>query len=389
MYSFGSSEYNINKYRFRAVNTNDSRGFPKDFTLYGNAVPSPSVSNDADWVQIDYQVGISWPGQATWTSWFDIDTPGSYTHYRVKVTAVSSDTFAWIGEIEFASSVFEPGNIDVLVQTGTYSYTAIDDITGSATAADFRLRMFKRGNLIKFKYCHPSENKWYDTIYEIDTSLWGSNMAIGIQSRNATGVSPVVNFDYVSFEKGKKPPELGDTEAPGRFVISYNETSVSGAVGSRDDSRIWLETKRDGIAYGTAQHYWDPETWYLLQAGVDSSGNYCWWVNSHLEKGITVGSGNGIGTQFLAGSGINYFDDGNPPTTSGSFALDEVTHWSRWLTAEEILKLTNKVSQVQWLYTTGYHSSDINFYTALISSSGTVATRSIAKDLSLDRKSVV
>ena len=381
MYNFGSTGYNINKYRFRAVNANSSGGFPKDFTLYGNAVPNPSVSNDADWVQIDYQVGIAWPGQATWTSWFDIDNPGSYTSYRVKVTAVSSDTFAWIGEIEFASAMFELGNIDVLVQTGTYSYTAIDDITSPAASANFRLRMLKRGNTIKFKYCNPSENKWYDTIYEVDTSLWGSNMAIGLQSRNAVGTSPVVNFDYVSFEKGKKPPELGDLEAPGRFVVSYNETSVSGAVGSRDDGRIWLETKRDGVAYGTAQHYWDPDTWYLLQAGVDSAGNYCWWVNSHLEKGITVGSGVGIGTQFLTGSGMKYFDASNPPVTSGSFILDEVSHWSRWLTSEEILKLTNKVSQVQMIYTTGYHSADVNISNALISYSGSVATRSITKDL--------
>jgi hypothetical protein len=381
MYGFGSSAYTITKYRLRSPNATNTAGFPTEFYLYGNAVSSPSITNESDWIQIDYQVGIARPGNGTFTSWFDIDTPGSYTYYRLKAVSVTSDTYAWIGEIEFASSTFEPGNIDVLVQTGTYSYTAIDDITGSSTSLDFRLRMLKRGNTIKFKYCNPSENKWYDTIYEVDTSLWGSNMAIGLQSRNSIGTSPVVNFDYVSFEKGKKPPELGDVEAPGRFVVSYNETSVSGAVGTRDDGRIWLETKRDGIAYGTSQHYWDPDTWYLLQAGVDSSGNYCWWVNSHLEKGITVGSGTGIGTQFLTGSGMTYFDAGNPPTTSGSFLLDEISHWSRWLTAEEILKLTNKVSQVQWLYTTGYHSADVNLYNAIISWSGSVATRTIPKEI--------
>ena len=382
MYGFGSSVYSINRYRLRSPNTTITAGFPTEFYLYGNAVSSPSITNESDWIQIDYQVGIARPGNGAFTSWFDIDTPGSYTYYRLKVVSVTSDTYVWIGEIEFASSTFEPGNIDVLIQTGTHSYTALEGITGPSTSADFRLRMLKRGNIIKFKYCNPSENKWYDTIYEVDTSLWGSNMAIGLQSRNAIGTSPVVNFDYLSFEKGKKPPEFGDVEAPGRFVVSYNETSVSGAVGTRDDSRIWLETKRDGVAYGTSQHYWDPDTWYLLQAGVDSSGNYCWWVNSHLEKGITVGSGTGIGTQFLTGSGMTYFDAGNPPTTSGSFILGEVSHWSRWLTAEEILKLTNKVSQVQWLYTTGYHSSDINLSNVIISLSGSVATRIIPKDIS-------
>jgi hypothetical protein len=381
VYGFGSSAYNITRYRLRSPNTTDTSGFPKDFTLYGNTVSSPSISNESHWAQVDFQVGISRPGTGTWTAWFDIDTPGNYTHYRLKTTAVSSNTYVWIGEIELASSVYEPGNLDVLVQTSTFSYTAREDITGPTTATDYKLRMLKKDNLIKFKFWDPSTAGWQDTIYEVDVSLWGSNMAFGLQSRNTLGASPEVQFDYVAFTKGKKPPELGDLEEPGRFVVSYNETGVSGAVGPRDDGRIWLETKRDGLAYGTATHDWDSNTWYLLQAGVKSNGDYCWWVNAQQERGLTVGSGNTIGSTFLTSSGVSYFDNGLPPTTSGAFVLDEVSHWSRWLTAEESLKLINKVSQVQWLCTEGYKSSNVNVYEDLISISGSIASRSIQKDL--------
>lgn len=341
----------------------------------------PEVASDNNWVLLDTQSGVSSPGAGNWYPWFSIPSPGDFQYYRFKVTGYSG-YYLQIGEIELAQLFFIPSPADIKVKTGTFSYIVASDLTMPSSQATMFLKATKTGDIVKFKYKDAYNSYWIEAPQELDCSTWSSGIAFGLQSHNLSGESPEVLFDYVSFQRGTKPDILGDVEVPGRFLITYNETNVSGAVGPRSDSRIWLQSDYKGIAIGTATHYWDPEEWYLLQAGVKSNGDYCWWVNGRQERALVVGSGNTIGTSFLTSAGVNYFDSSFPTSTSGSFILDEVSHWGRWLTGEEILKMINKVSQSQWLYSSGYHSSSINLLSDYISISGSVASRAIPKDLS-------
>jgi hypothetical protein len=250
-------------------------------------------------------------------------------------------------------------SFDIKAQTGNYSYTCASDIWYGNSS--FKFGMKKVGQTVYFRYLDPISYSWIWPIYYMDCSLWSSSMRIGLQSYNPTGAAPVVTYNYIEFVRGVKPAGVGDPEVPGRIWISYNETSVSGTVGVRTDSRIWLHTNRDGFAAGTSTHTWDPSKWYLLQFGTKPNaapGEYCWWVNGSQERGLTVGSGTGA-VSFITSDGMNYFDP-YPQPASGSFVLDEVAHWSRWLTGEESLKMVNKVSQVAWFYLQGYYKSDAN-----------------------------
>jgi len=366
---FGIPIY-VTHYRFRSVNAADSRGFPANFTLYGSNAASPSVSDDADWVQIDQRTSTSYPGQDGYTSWFAISSPSSYTYYKIKITSVSSDTFVWIGEVEFSEYEYTPATVSVLVQTDSFSYTVSSSITQDLLST-FKLGLVKRGNIITFRYKPYYANYWLDTIYEMDCSLWSNSMALGLQSRNPSGVSPEIYFDYLSFTRGLKPDNVGDEEAPGRLIISYNETDVYGEIGVRDDSRIWAQTTRSGHAFGTSTYNWEPDTWYLLQFGFApdaAAGDYTWWVDATRENGLLVGSGTG-GSSIYYNNVINYFDS-YPMPASGVFTIDEVSHWSRWLTAEEILRMLNRVSQSAWLAVADYLYGNDSFLTAAVSVSG-------------------
>jgi hypothetical protein len=375
---------NGNSYRYYKINITRSNGAYISLTewqLVSTAI-EPSITGDAFWNQVDSVTGATSPGAGNWSPWYTVDSPSSYQYYKLKTTAVNSSNYVWIGEIELARLYFIPSPADIKVKTGTFSYTVGSDLTMPSSQATIYLKVTKNGNLVKFKYKDAYNDYWIEAPQELDCSTWSSGIAFGLQSHNLSGEAPEVLFDYVSFQRGIKPDIVGDAAVPGRFLLTYNETNVSGAVGPRSDSRIWLQSDYCGLAYGTATHYWDPDEWYLLQAGVKSTGEYCWWVNGRQERGLIVGSGNTIGNQFLTNSGVNYFDNSYPTSTSGSFILDEASHWDRWLTGEEILKMINKVSQSQWLYTEGYHSASLNLLSTYISVSGSVSERAISKELS-------
>ena len=376
-FTFPSGVY-INAYRFRAPNGTVT-GLPQSWYLYGGD-SSSSLSTDVGWTQLDYQSLLSPAATAgSWTAYYPISNPSAYQCYKMKIMSMTgSSSYTHIGEIELDYVFFVSGPADIKVQTSSFSYTVASDITMPNFATDVLLKATKAGTTISFQYRDPYNNYWIDTLQQLDCSLWGNNLAFGLQSHNSAGVSPLVYFDYVRFVDGIKPVGVGDAPVPGRFLVTYNKTSVSGSTGVRDDGRIWLQSDYTGVAYGTATHYWDPEQWYLMQAGVKSTGEYCWWVNGIQERGLVVGSGINMGNNFLTGSGMYYFDGDTPPSTSGSFILDEVSHWNRWLTGEEILKMINRVSQDSWFYTEGYHSSSLSLIEDKITVSGSYALMSLS-----------
>jgi hypothetical protein len=263
---------------------------------------------------------------------------------------------------------------DIKTQTRNYSYTIATDITLSASSHYMKFGMKKVGDTVYFRYLDPSTNSWIWSIYYMDVSTWSSSMRIGLMSYNPNGTSPIVYYDKVEFIRGVKPAGVGDTEIPGRVWVSYNETNVSGTIGVREDGRIWLHTNRDGFAYGTSTYYWEPDQWYLIQFGLlpnANPGDYIWRVNGHQERGLVVGSGTGA-SSFITSSGLNYFDP-YPQPASGSFILDDVTHWDRWLTDEESLRMIYRLSQTSRYITEGYKSSSSSLEVSYTTTSGDIS----------------
>jgi hypothetical protein len=267
---------------------------------------------------------------------------------------------------------------DIKTQTRSYSYTIATDITLSTGSHYMKFGMKKVGDTVYFRYLDPSTNSWIWSIYYMDVSTWGSDMRVGLMSYNPNGTSPIVYYDKVEFIRGVKPAGVGDTEIPGRVWVSYNETNVSGTIGVRDDGRIWLHTNRDGFAYGTSTYYWEPDQWYLMQFGLlpnANPGDYIWRVNGHQERGLVVGSGIGA-SSFITSSGLDYFDS-YPQPASDSFILDDVTHWNRWLTDEESLRMIYRLSQTSRYITEGYKSSSSSLEMAPTVASGDVSMDTI------------
>lgn len=367
----------INAYKWQAPYSDD-RKTPRSWSFYGSTMASPDINDDDDWEILDSVGGYSDPGVGEWTETFSFTNHSiAYRHYRLKVTEVntigSPSYTVQIAEIELYN--LDPSSSVGYVKTKTadLSYDDIIDLTMpdqfTGEIGTYLFQMVKRGDTIKFYFKDNYGSSVEKLTHEFDCSSWGNDMLIGLQSRNSSGASPSVQFDYLKFGKGQKPVDLGETTESGRLVIAYNELDNSDEITERTDSRFWGYTDYGEPAYGTATFYWDPDTWYLMQFGLDPENNeICWWVNGTKERGISIGTGS-VPIQSITSLGINYFDPAmNAP--SGLVILDEVSHWNRWLSAEEILKLLSKLSQAAWFYSTDYIQSSENVSDYYITLSG-------------------
>ena len=345
--------------------------YPKNWTFQGS-------DNGSTWVTLHTMVNQPQVGAGNWGSWFTFSNETTYRYYRFYITASNSSYYAsWDGTeflVKNKSAISVDANIKV--QTEDLSYTIDEHASVSGT---WIFEMHKRGDYVWFGYREDTETTLGNItpIYRMDVSLWGDDMRLGLQSRNPDGPAPEVMFDYFRFQKGKMPDGVGDPEEPGRFLLTYNEVDVGDSVEERTDSRLWLMTSRSGVAYGTAHYRWEPDEWYLIQAGVrpgagpnDMNEGFCWWVNARQQKGLVVGSGTGGDVFLVENQPLSYFDPEPYTTSSGMFQLDEVSHWNRWLTDEEILKMLNKVSQISWHATEPYLEREENFLTIDTTNSG-------------------
>jgi hypothetical protein len=280
-----------------------------------------------------------------------------------------------------------PYAADIKIQTRNYSYDGAVDITIPEGGATLKFGMRKRGNYIYFKYVDLG-GSWTWPIYYMDVSTWsGTQMGIGLQSRNPGGTAPPVAFKNFAFTRGVKPDGFGDAEKPGRLIVSYNEVDTEALIEERTDSRLWFQTDRKGVALGSATYYWDPDRWYLIQFGTTNYGTNASSVvrvNANDERCMMVGSGTTSGVIFTQ-DGLSYFDPCSQPA-SGAFVLDEVSHWDRWLTNQESLRMVNKMSQTAWYYSKGYISSQFTTLDTDTTRSGAVSldttTTSFSKTIS-------
>jgi len=315
-----------------------------------------SIDKDKDW---DVEVGFVYPvllvNQAVGLIFFNKTSYYNYCSMLLVGQATS-------------------GLADIILQTQSYSYTGASSL--SAPGGTMRFGMQKRGNYIYFRYLYG--DTWIWPIYYMDCSLWSSTMRIGVQSRNSSGTSPQIDFTSFEFTRGVKPDDLGSAESPGRLIVSYNEVDTEALTEERNDSRVWFQTNRKGVALGSASFVWKPTSWYLVQFGFKANGtaaSHVVRVNAEDQRCLVVGSGVSDGN-ILTSGGVKYFDPYSQ-AASGSFILDDVSHWSRWLTNEESLKLINKVSQVSWHITEGYHSSSVLVGTEGTTISGNIPTYAI------------
>lgn len=360
----------VNAYRW-ANSFEDDRKSPRAWTIDASNINSPDITNDDHWTQLDYRGNYDDPGIGEWTEYFTFTNYSEYKHYRMKVTEVntvgSPSHTLQIAEIELCDLTPSPYMATVKIKTADLSYDDIPNVTIPNDSGNYLFQMHKRSDTIKFYFKDHYKTSIDKVFHEFDCSLWGSSMLIGLQTRNESGESPLVKFDYVEFKKGIKPQELGDATPSGRMLITYNEVDVEGVVEERTDSRFWGFGDKYGPAYGTATFYWNPDEWYLMQFGMDPVNNeMCWWVNGKKERGLLINDNYSVQNQIISSGGVNYFDT----ATSGMVVLDEVSHWDRWLGVEEILKLINKVSQAAWFFSTDYLQFTENIYSDTISLSG-------------------
>lgn len=346
--------------------------FPRDWQFQG------ADSTSGPWTTLHTMVNQPDLANGDWTSWFYFSNETPYRYYRFYITTTRGYNYAtWDGtEFYVKDKVALTTDANIKVQTQDLSYTIEDHASVSGT---WIFQMHKRGDYVWFGYREDSDDTMgiITPIYRMDVSLWGDDMRLGLQSSNPLSDAPEVIYDYFRFQRGMMPEGLGDPEEPGRFRIAYNQADAQEIVSDRTDSRLWLMTSRSGIAYGTARFRWEPDEWYLIQAGVKPNAvpanineDFCWWVNVRQDQGETVGSGIGPEVFLVSGTGLNYFDPEPYTTSSGMFKLDEVSHWNRWLKAEEILKMWNRVSQVSWHATEPYLEDSENLLTIDTTNSG-------------------
>lgn len=360
----------IQGYRLRRL----GQHFPRDWEFQG--------SNDGtNWDTLHLMVNQPDLADGQWTSWFYFNNEDVYRYYRFYITESQTGTsyVKWDGT-EFYVKEKDPlpvgGNI--VLRTEDLEYVINESASVDST---WLFQMQKRGDYVWFNYRDESAPAWSSPIYRMDISLWSDNMALGLQSSNASGDAPEVLFDYFKFLRGKKPDDMGDAEVGGRLLVTYNQIDVDGHVEERTDSRLWVMSDRDGFAYGTANYHWEPDRWYLIQLGFkpnaqqgDINTNFCWWVDARQTTGEVVGSGTWGSHIIPSGVTFNYYDPALYTTESGSFQLDEVSHWSRWLTNEEILKMVNKVSQIAWHRAESYIEGESYVLDIGTGVSGTVST---------------
>lgn len=358
----------IQGYRIRRRDTH----FPRDWQFQA------SNSTGGPWTTLHTMVNQPDLSDGQWTGWFYFSNETIYRYYRFYITESRGDEYAtWDGtEFYIKDRVRINEDANIKVQTHDLSYTIEDHASVSGT---WLFEMHKRGDYVWFGYREDEEDSlgFFTPIYRMDVSLWGDSMGLGVMSANPLGTAPEVIYDYVRFKRGRMPAGVGDPEIPGRLKIAYNHVDVGDTVEERTDSRLWLMTNRDGHAYGTAQYKWNPDQWYLIQFGikpgalpVNMNQDYCWWVNTRQEKGLLVESGTGASVFVPSGINLSYFDPTVCNTYKGAFELDEVSHWNRWLTGEEILKMWNRVSQMSWHATEPFREFSSNLLTSDITISG-------------------
>jgi hypothetical protein len=371
-----SFQYVVQGYRLYRSNSSGDSYFPRNWTFEGSM-------NGADWTVLHTMVNQPNPNTNTWTGWFTFTNYTAYRDYRFNITASNGTTYTTVASVEFLVKklVFNQTDGTIYLQVRDLTYTIDSNATMEGS---YLIRMKKRGDNVYFDYRHSTMPGWISSIYYADVSTW-SGVNVGVQSYNPMGSAPPILVDYVRFERGVKPPGWGDPENPGRLLIAYNQVDAGGVVEERTDSRLWLHVGRD-FAYGTARFKWEPDQWYLLQFGIKpnatyNSQDYCWWVNAKQERGETVGSGIGPPTVIPAGTPFSYFDPELYTTQRGYFQLDEVSHWNRWLSPEEILKMMNKVSQIAWHKTEPYRQSSQVLLTTDTTKSGSSSEITVPKDL--------
>ena len=354
--------------------------FPSSWVLQG--------SNDSlYWTELHAMFGQPAISPSSWTATFECINPTNYRYYQLLITnTINGNTNCQLNRIAFTVRRIVPTTqSSIKVQAGHYSYVEHPNVPLSGT---WFFEMKKRNNTIGFSYRHADEPAWEAAEHVIDISNWGPTLALGLQSSSATGAAPTMLCDFWEFRRGQKPVGWGDAENTGCVSVTYNSLDSGTDVEETTAltaGRIWLNVGHS-FSYGTSNAYWDPSQWYLLQFGLTPSADptqpnvdFCWWVNATQDHGLVVGSVTGPTVIIPSGQPFCYYDPDPYVTQSGAFELDELSHWNRWLTGEEILKMWNKVSQLAWLSTERLNSVTEKPLTALIAPSGnsTLATSPI------------
>jgi hypothetical protein len=372
-----------------ATSINYKTGQGKGWYLLNSAVTCQAAYGGGSSLRFQGNANTSW-FNTTWnasTLYFNIDKSKDWD-IETELTFGTLASGQSAGLIFFSKSNYydycsmlltgktSSSGIDIKLKTRNYSYDGAVDIPVPSGGLTTKLGLKKRGNTVYFRYLN-SNNSWVWPIYYMDCSTWsGTQMGMGLQTSNAAGTAPQVDFNYLAFTRGIKPDGMGDSESDGRLIVSYNEVDVDALTQERTDSRLWFQTGRKGIAFGSATYVWDPSMWYLVQFGIKSTGESVVRINATDERCLPIGSGTASTTIFTP-SGLNYFDP-YPQPPSGAFILDEVSHWNRWLSNEESLKLIYNMSQTSWHYAKNYISSSLPVAETSTTRSGAVSMREIA-----------
>jgi hypothetical protein len=368
---------------YRLYNLGEAN-FPRDWTFEGSL-------DNYTWVVLHTMVNQ--PSATGWTSWFSFSNTIAYRYYRWNISlsnysiGVPPTYWVSVGSIQFVVKDLVPASYDsIYMQVRDLTYVLDSHVTLSGT---YLIRARKRNNIVSFEYKNSSDSEWLTTPYYVDTSTWGSSLRIGLQSYNPTGTAPEITSDYLKFNKGTKPEGWGDPEESGRLLITYNYIDAEGLFEDRTDSRMWLQTSRDSFVYGTSTFLWEPDQWYLIQFGFKPNAtydtdsydfDYNWTVNTKRERGLVVGSGTGSSFIIPSGAPFQYFDVNSAYEDPGLFNLDEVAHWNRWLTAEEILRMWSPISQISWHKTL----PDVTSWEQVLTVTGTTASGSYAERTIVD-----
>ena len=175
----------INKYVIRARDSADSGVFfPASFTLQGS-------NNGTDYTTLDTRTGITYPGQATWTSTFTFSNTVAYRYYKLNVTAlVTGSTATSIGELK----LIEPAN-DF---SGLYRHDGVLVSDSSATGKKRRwlgvIYTYNNAGVVNFKddqnwrYISNFYNRTTKPVKSYNTNLfWTYDTTVWREAYNGSG----------------------------------------------------------------------------------------------------------------------------------------------------------------------------------------------------------
>ena len=258
-----------------------TNSWPRTWTLQGS-------SDGSSWTTLDTVTNDTTLGNGTKNT-YTVDSPGSYTYYRVYITATDGGTHASIAELEFYPAQADQGTVFVFRRTAN-AWTEEAQLTASDGAA-------------------------YDTFgRSVRVSGDGSTVVVGAPQHDTDGLQNSGKV-YVFSASGNVwtetaqliADEPADTDYFGRSVaVNYDGTrAFVGAflkdTYATDTGMCYVYEKVDG-------------TWSLVRKLVDGD------LTASAEYGVEISTSSNGGT-FLVGAQRNNSD------TGAAFAYDALT-WS-------------------------------------------------------------